>query len=715
MLGGKMAFPFKSEGIFGRPVSHRRARLSDVLRAKLSRLARGSRVQRELAERVQLVFDPLEPRFLLNADLNVNLATDGPQVDHEIIVRLVEEVQAVDGGSPLVTRNVQIIDQSNGGKVLAFGELSAIDSIAIAGGAGNDTLRIDEDSFGSYTLPKVVSFDGGGGNDSVVFDSSSNVAWTLNGTNAGSIDGQRVDVAFSNTENLRGADGNHDTFYIASAGKLSGMIDGGFGGKDTIVYSGVTASNAVLGANGSGVVALSNGAALSFENMEPFNVGAGVQVVDKSTEAAGNDVTIIGSGSNLQIQIGAGPAQTVAGNSAPVWLYLGEGAGQTSIVSLPGGAGFSLMVDAGDKLVVNDNLADVGHLGLSAAAINIGDLASISAQSIDLRAVDWARVSLAAAGGGDTLDATTTTSATVNITGALTATGALNVSSFVSNTVRAHGIADTSLRDINAKLDNTATVTLAGAALSGASVSVTADSAVVVDLMLTDVPIPNLLGLVEVAVPDDTWLKNDLGLPTDLIADIKADSPDGVFNTGSQAFSDALSRGQIAMQDLARIAEKFVGGFTNAQVSSDVTVTNETRVAIDAASTITQTGGTAGDAVVDVLIAARDDSRVAVTLQTEIDALIPATATIVVFSALDSDTLVTRTTEAIVGPATGEVVGPWQQAIDAEGDATVAAASATTTTVSTIKAMTSAMSTSQGASRKEKIAGTISTAAHSRR
>ena len=117
-----MAFPFKSEGISGRPISHRRAKLSEILKAKLARLAKGSRVQRELADRVRLIFDPLEPRLLLNADLNVNLATDGPSVDHEILVRLLEEVQTVNNVATTI-QQVQIIDQTEGGKVLAFGDL----------------------------------------------------------------------------------------------------------------------------------------------------------------------------------------------------------------------------------------------------------------------------------------------------------------------------------------------------------------------------------------------------------------------------------------------------------------------------------------------------------------------------------------------------------------------------------------------------------------
>jgi len=273
-----MAFPFKSEGISGRPISHRRAKLSEILKAKLARLAKGSRVQRELADRVRLIFDPLEPRLLLNADLNVNLATDGPSVDHEILVRLLEEVQTVNNVATTI-QQVQIIDQTEGGKVLAFGDLSTMNSISIAGGAGNDTLKIDEDSFGTHTLVPVISFNGAGGSDKVVFDSSANAAWTLSGNNAGSINGAHVDVNFSSTENLKGADGNTDTFTIAAAGKLSGTMDGGFGGHDTIVYSGgLAASSATLGANGSGKVnfAAPNGSTLAFENMEPFTVGGGV-------------------------------------------------------------------------------------------------------------------------------------------------------------------------------------------------------------------------------------------------------------------------------------------------------------------------------------------------------------------------------------------------------------------------------------------------------
>ncbi|MGB3645615.1 MAG: LEPR-XLL domain-containing protein, partial [Mesorhizobium sp.] len=667
-----MAFPFKSEGITGRPISHRRAKLSEILKAKLARLARGSRVQRELADRVRLVFDPLEPRLLLNADLNVNLATDGPSVDHEILVRLFEEVQAAESGTPAIQR-VQIIDQTNGGKVLAFGDLGTINSISIIGGSGNDTLRIDEDSFGGNTLPKVISFYGGDGDDNVVFDSSfdisSKVAWTLDGDGAGSVRGTRVGVDFHETENLRGSDDNEDTFTIKAAGSLAGTIDGGFGGNDTIVYDGVTAvaDSAVLGANGSGSVGLNNHSTLVFENMEPFAVGGGVTIEDHSGAAKGKDVAITVSDGKLHLSIGGGPAQAIT-STGKVWLYLGEDAGKTTIASLPDAAGLSLMVDARDEIAVEADAARLGHLGLSAAEINIGPSASIRAESIDIRAVDWARSSLDAAAAGATLSATKATSATVTIAGSLSADGTVNISSQVSNTVKAHGSAQADLRTIEATLTNVSSVTLAGtASVTGASIDIAASTAVDVDLAISAVPIPNLLGLTEVVVPDSVL---DLtGLPQDLRDQIEADDPNGDFNTASQAFSDALGRGEIAMEDLATMAKNVIDGFGTSQVSSKVDVTNTTAVSIDATSRVTQTGNAGG-----VQVAAADDSRVAVMLQTEKDDLIPAAKGIVVFSAISSDTDIDRTTSVTVGQATG-IVSAKPTTIDAQGDVAIGASS----------------------------------------
>ena len=136
-----MSYPFRSEGIFGRPQSPRRAKLLTALQDRLARIIRRNRSDRQLAERVRLVFDSLEPRLLLNADLNVNLSADPASQDHDLLVRLVEEVQTVNAVSTTIQR-VEIVDQ-NGGKVLAFGNLDTIGSINIVGGGGRATLTVD--------------------------------------------------------------------------------------------------------------------------------------------------------------------------------------------------------------------------------------------------------------------------------------------------------------------------------------------------------------------------------------------------------------------------------------------------------------------------------------------------------------------------------------------------------------------------------------------
>ena len=183
----------------------------------------------------------------------------------------------------------------------------------------------------------------------------------------GSIDGQRVDVSFSGTENLQGADGNNDTFTINAAGKLSGVIDGGFGGTDTIVYSGVTAQSALLGSAGSGSVTFANpnGSTLNFENMEPFSIGGGVQLINRSaavTAAANKDVTVSNEGGSLRLNIN-GANEDVVLTGSKVWLYLGDSANITTINSLPNPAGFSLMVDAGEEIVVSADITVSGTLG----------------------------------------------------------------------------------------------------------------------------------------------------------------------------------------------------------------------------------------------------------------------------------------------------------------------------------------------------------------
>src|ERR1700730_2571440 len=130
-----MAFPFQSVGLQG-PPSGPNPRKSRPRRSR-ARWFWPTLRQRAPARSShdRLVFDPLEPRLLLSADvLAVNLAAHdpGPQAaDHSIIVQMVQETQQVNAQTVSVQR-VQVVDQNNNA-VLAFGDINEISAISITG------------------------------------------------------------------------------------------------------------------------------------------------------------------------------------------------------------------------------------------------------------------------------------------------------------------------------------------------------------------------------------------------------------------------------------------------------------------------------------------------------------------------------------------------------------------------------------------------------
>ena len=92
-----------------------------------------------------------------------------------LIVQLVNATEVVNNHSVSVQR-VQIVDQSQGNAVLAFGDLSEISGISIAGGAGKTTLTIDAASFAGAAAPQIA-FAGGSGPNAVVFDNPGATNW----------------------------------------------------------------------------------------------------------------------------------------------------------------------------------------------------------------------------------------------------------------------------------------------------------------------------------------------------------------------------------------------------------------------------------------------------------------------------------------------------------------------------------------------------------
>lgn len=124
-----MAFPFKSEGFWG-PLFRRRDRArTTVAHVETPRSPRPSKRQLvlrlkakadRLFNRDRLIFDPLEPRVLLDgtAAYQINVPLDAQTAEHKVLVELIEMNQAATRDADKV-QQVQVFDYTGGKKAAA--------------------------------------------------------------------------------------------------------------------------------------------------------------------------------------------------------------------------------------------------------------------------------------------------------------------------------------------------------------------------------------------------------------------------------------------------------------------------------------------------------------------------------------------------------------------------------------------------------------------
>jgi hypothetical protein len=204
------------------------------------------------------LFEALETRLLLSADplatfvadgqLRLNLSQDS---DHVVVQ---QAGMAADGGA--------ILDVTLAGITQRYGDVQAgVRSLLGEGGAGDDSF-----SFVGVTIG--VQIDGGEGVDEL-FGPASDVQWLISGPDRGTV----ASIDFSDIENLSGAAGNQDTFVLGSGGSLSGLLDGGADGFDSLVLAEGSYGSVTYAPTGphSGVLVLDD-AALSFDGLEPIDL-----------------------------------------------------------------------------------------------------------------------------------------------------------------------------------------------------------------------------------------------------------------------------------------------------------------------------------------------------------------------------------------------------------------------------------------------------------
>ena len=90
--------------------------------------------------------------------------------------------------------------------------------------------------------------------------------WTVTGSGSGSVAG----VSFSGVDTLRGSGDNEDTFVFDQGAAISGFIDGGAGGFDSLVvggYRGSVVSRPIDAHSGTLIV---DGVAIRYLGLEPI-------------------------------------------------------------------------------------------------------------------------------------------------------------------------------------------------------------------------------------------------------------------------------------------------------------------------------------------------------------------------------------------------------------------------------------------------------------
>src|SRR5207247_1006915 len=146
---------------------------------------------------------------------------------------------------------------------------------SLAVGATSSTWALSSGTAGTVTaagLPSItfsnVSSISASGANNTLAGPAGDATWTVSGQNSGSVAG----LGFSGFQNLTGAANNKDTFVVSTGGALSGQIDGGAAGFDTLVINGSHTSVSSTANNASSGTITADGKAIVYTGLEPITI-----------------------------------------------------------------------------------------------------------------------------------------------------------------------------------------------------------------------------------------------------------------------------------------------------------------------------------------------------------------------------------------------------------------------------------------------------------
>jgi len=260
----------------------------------------------------------------------------------------------------------------------------------------------------------VKRVKGGKGGNTLVGPNTSNI-WNITGPDAGEVAG----VVFADIEDLMGAPGNQDTFIFAAAGSMSGQIDGGIGGFDSLVLDG-SYTKAIFSASGpdSGTVDL-DGSRIRYAGLEPITLVGTVTDVVVDGSSVDDALVVDLDGTNIRVRTTTGTIESVSFAAPTGSLTINGDAGTDSVtvaanLSLPGADlainTESITVNSGVTISTDNGAGSYGDVTFTASASDtITTLLDPSATPIAQITVTDATIT----GGSITMTSTATTSVAV--------------------------------------------------------------------------------------------------------------------------------------------------------------------------------------------------------------------------------------------------------------------------------------------------------------
>ena len=311
------------------------------------------------------VLEALESRLLLSADplaavvdpqgLLALQLTDGSDT------ALIQRIGEAAAGGDIVAVTLGAVTQQYGDQY--FG----IVRLLIDAGAGDDWLRL----VGITVTTEII---GGLGTNTLEWWNG-DATWSITALDTGQVG----TASFTSFGNLVGADDSRDTFLFAPGGGVSGTIDGGAGGLDSLVIQGGEYQDVAVTATGadSGAVALDD-RMIAYGDIEPVTVAATVANLTLNA-TAGDDVLRLGDDpaaagyTRLDSLSGTLPDVTFVDPTASLTVNLGAGNDRMTIGTLDSGFAAALQVsgdDGRDRIDFAGTVATHGQdLGASAEAI----------------------------------------------------------------------------------------------------------------------------------------------------------------------------------------------------------------------------------------------------------------------------------------------------------------------------------------------------------